>query len=146
MWLQGRWKIVFSLVVMWDVENSALQWTVCLCVLRLQGKLGWGSQCFMSPTHISSYKPLCDEQEVSMTAGMEEMNCGVLYKPHPLWHLSGATVTPEWGHCALHKLLFSSNWFHVFIYCLILNKKNKTRFCPVFIIVIVTLSLYNNHH
>lgn len=46
--------------------------------------------------------------------GGDEGKCGILYKPHPLWHLNEATVTREWGHCVLHKLLFSSNWFHIF--------------------------------
>lgn len=69
-------KDVFSLVVMWDVENSALQWTVCFCVLRLQGiQLGWGSQCFMSPTHIRSYKPMCDEHGATVGFCTSHTHC-----------------------------------------------------------------------
>lgn len=33
-WLRGRWKIVFLLVVMWDVECWRHQWTVCSSLMH----------------------------------------------------------------------------------------------------------------
>lgn len=81
----------------------------CLFLCAEATRLGWGSQCFMSPTHISSYKPLCDEHR-RFQWRLEWRRWG------QLWDSVQATptVTPEWGHCALHKLLFSSDWFHIF--------------------------------
>lgn len=51
-WLWGRWKIVFLLVVMWDAEHSTLQWTVCyspmcaVCVCSLYEPSLFGVRMF----------------------------------------------------------------------------------------------------